>query len=210
MRTRVKICGFTRIEDAVYAAQNGVDAIGLVFYPPSPRHIEIEQAIKIVNALPAFTTVVALFVDEQEAQIRKVLTQVPIDCIQFHGDEPAKTCRIYGKRYIKAVSMKDNIDIDALVHEYHDAAGLLLDAYHPDAKGGTGNQFDWELIPKHCSLPIILAGGLDETNAKQAIQTVRPYALDVSSGVEVNKGIKDSLKIAAFIKQVNEGDRVRT
>jgi phosphoribosylanthranilate isomerase len=210
MRTRVKICGFTRIEDAVYAAQNGVDAIGLVFYPPSPRHIEIEQAIKIVNALPAFTTVVALFVDEQEAQIRKVLAQVPIDCIQFHGDEPAKTCRIYGKRYIKAVSMKDNIDIDALVHEYHDAAGLLLDAYHPDAKGGTGNQFDWELIPKHCSLPIILAGGLDETNAKQAIQTVRPYALDVSSGVEVNKGIKDSLKIAAFIKQVNEGDRVRT
>ena len=210
MRTRVKICGFTRIEDAVYAAQNGVDAIGLVFYPPSPRHIDIEQAIKITNALPAFTTVVALFVDEQEAQIRKVLAQVPIDCIQFHGDEPAKTCRIYGKRYIKAVSMKDNIDIDALVHEYHDAAGLLLDAYHPDAKGGTGNQFDWELIPKHCSLPIILAGGLDETNAKQAIQTVRPYALDVSSGVEVNKGIKDSLKIAAFIKQVNEGDRVRT
>ncbi|MEY3788653.1 MAG: hypothetical protein RLZ75_2860, partial [Pseudomonadota bacterium] len=205
MRTRVKICGFTRIEDAVYAAQNGVDAIGLVFYPPSPRHIEIEQAIKIVNALPAFTTVVALFVDEQEAQIRKVLAQVPIDCIQFHGDEPAKTCRIYGKRYIKAVSMKDNIDIDALVHEYYDAAGLLLDAYHPDAKGGTGNQFDWELIPKHCSLPMILAGGLDETNAKQAIQTVRPYALDVSSGVEVNKGIKDSLKIAAFIKQVNEG-----
>jgi len=210
MRTRVKICGFTRIEDAVYAAHNGVDAIGLVFYPPSPRHIDIEQAIKITNALPAFTTVVALFVDEQEAQIRKVLAQVPIDCIQFHGDEPAKTCRIYGKRYIKAVSMKDNIDIDALVHEYHDAAGLLLDAYHPDAKGGTGNQFDWELIPKHCSLPIILAGGLDETNAKQAIQTVRPYALDVSSGVEVNKGIKDSLKIAAFIKQVNEGDRVRT
>ena len=210
MRTRVKICGFTHIEDAVYAAHNGVDAIGLVFYPPSPRHVEIEQAIKIVNALPAFTSVVALFVDEQEACIREVLARVPIDCIQFHGDETAETCRIYGKRYIKAVSMKNNIDIDALALEYHDATGLLLDAYHPDAKGGTGNQFDWALIPKHCDLPIILAGGLDETNAKQAVQTVRPYALDVSSGVEAKKGIKDSLKIAAFIKQVNEGDRVRT
>ena len=210
MRTRVKICGFTRIEDAVEAANLGVDAIGLVFYPPSPRHVEIEQAIQIVNALPAFTTVVALFVDEQEARIREILQRVPIDCLQFHGDEPAKTCRIYGKRYIKAVSMKDNIDIQALTLEYHDADGLLLDAYHPDAKGGTGSQFDWALIPQHCTLPIILAGGLDETNAKLAVQTVRPYALDISSGVELKKGVKDSLKMAAFIKQVNEGDRVRT
>ena len=210
MRTRVKICGFTRIEDAVEAANLGVDAIGLVFYPPSPRHVEIEQAIQIVNALPAFTTVVALFVDEQEARIREILQRVPIDCLQFHGDEPAKTCRIYGKRYIKAVSMKDNIDIQALTLEYHDADGLLLDAYHPDAKGGTGSQFDWALIPQHCTLPIILAGGLDETNAKLAVQTVRPYALDISSGVELKKGVKDSLKMAAFIKQVNEGNRIIT
>lgn len=208
MRTRVKICGFTRIEDAVYAAHNGVDAIGLVFYPFSPRHVEIEQAIRIVNALPAFTSVVALFVDEQEAKIREVLAQVPIDCIQFHGDETAEACRIYGKRYIKAVSMREGIDIRALAHYYHDAAGLLLDAFHPDAKGGTGNQFNWSLIPKQLDLPIILAGGLDETNAKLAVQTVKPYALDVSSGVETRKGIKDSLKMAAFIKQVNEGDRV--
>jgi phosphoribosylanthranilate isomerase len=210
MRTRVKICGFTRIEDAVEAANLGVDAIGLVFYPPSPRHVEIEQAIQIVNALPAFTTVVALFVDEQEARIREILQRVPIDCLQFHGDEPAKTCRIYGKRYIKAVSMKDNIDIQALTLEYHDADGLLLDAYHPDAKGGTGSQFDWALIPQHCTLPIILAGGLDETNAKLAVQTVRPYALDISSGVELTKGVKDSLKMAAFIKQVNESDKATT
>ena len=210
MRTRVKICGFTRIEDAVEAANLGVDAIGLVFYPPSPRHVEIEQAIQIVNALPAFATVVALFVDEQEARIREILQRVPIDCLQFHGDEPAKTCRIYGKRYIKAVSMKDNIDIQALTLEYHDADGLLLDAYHPDAKGGTGSQFDWALIPQHCTLPIILAGGLDETNAKLAVQTVRPYALDISSGVELKKGVKDSLKMAAFIKQVNEGNRIIT
>ncbi len=208
MRTRVKICGFTRVEDAVYAAYSGVDAIGLVFYPPSPRHVEIEQAIKIVNALPAFTSVVALFVDEQEARIREVLAQVPIDCLQFHGDEPAKACRIYGKRYIKAIRMQDGIDIAALAEHYHDAAGLLLDAFHPDAKGGTGNQFNWDMIPGQCTLPIILAGGLDETNAKQAVQTVKPYALDVSSGVEAKKGIKDSLKMAAFINQVNEGNQV--
>jgi phosphoribosylanthranilate isomerase len=210
MRTRVKICGFTRVEDAVYAAQLGVDAIGLVFYPPSPRHVEIEQAIKIVNALPAFTSVVALFVDEQEARIREVLARVPIDCIQFHGDEHAKDCRIYGKRYIKAVRMQDGIDIITLAHHYRDAAGLLLDAFHPGAKGGTGSQFDWGLIPKKCSLPVILAGGLDETNAKQALEAVRPYALDVSSGVEATKGVKNSLKMAAFIRQVNEGDRVTT
>jgi phosphoribosylanthranilate isomerase len=210
MRTRVKICGFTCIEDAVYAAHMGADAIGLVFYPPSPRHVEIEQAVKIVNALPAFTSVVALFVDEQEARIREVLARVSIDCLQFHGDEPAEACRVYGKRYIKAIRMQNDIDIGALALHYHDAAGLLLDAYHPNAKGGTGNQFDWEVIPKQCTLPVILAGGLDETNAKQAVQTVRPYALDVSSGVETKKGIKDSLKMAAFIKQVNEGDRVTT
>ena len=210
MRTRVKICGFTRVDEAVYAAHLGVDAIGLVFYPPSPRHVEIEQAVRIVQALPAFTSVVALFVDEQEARIREVLAQVAIDCIQFHGNEPAEACRIYGKRYIKAIRMQDGIDIPALALDYHDAAGLLLDAYHPDAKGGTGSQFDWDLIPKQCTLPIILAGGLDADNAKQAVQTVRPYALDVSSGVEASKGIKDSLKMAAFIKQVNEGDRVTT
>ena len=210
MRTRVKMCGFTSVEDAVYAAHLGVDAIGLVFYPPSPRHVEIEQAVRIVNALPAFTSVVALFVDEQEARIRDVLARVSIDCIQFHGDEPAEACRMYGKRYIKALRMQEGIDIGALAHHYHDADGLLLDAYHPDAKGGTGSQFDWALIPGQCSLPIILAGGLDETNAKQAVQSVRPYALDVSSGVEAEKGVKDALKMAAFIQQVNEGDRVTT
>ncbi|MDD2659256.1 MAG: phosphoribosylanthranilate isomerase [Methylococcales bacterium] len=210
MRTRVKICGFTRVEDAVYAANLGVDAIGLVFYPPSPRHVGIEQAIKIVNALPAFTSIVALFADEEESKIRNVLARVPVDCLQFHGDEPAEACRIYGKRYLKALRMQDDIDIGALALSYHDAAGLLLDAYHPGVKGGTGSQFDWELIPKQCNLPIILAGGLDETNAKQAVQSVRPYALDVSSGVEADKGIKDSHKMAAFIKQVNEGDKVTT
>ncbi|MGZ8135896.1 MAG: phosphoribosylanthranilate isomerase [Methylococcaceae bacterium] len=208
MRTRVKICGFTRVEDAVYAAHSGVDAIGLVFYPPSPRHVEIEQAVKIVNALPAFTSVVALFVDEQEARIHEVIEQVAIDCLQFHGDETAEQCRLYNKRYIKALRMQDGIDCSALAQEYHDATGLLLDAYHPGAKGGTGSRFNWELIPKQCDLPIILAGGLDADNARHAVQTVRPYALDVSSGVEVGKGIKDAQKMAAFIREVNEGDRI--
>jgi phosphoribosylanthranilate isomerase len=207
MRTRVKICGFTRVKEAVYAAHQGADAIGLVFYSPSPRNVTIAQAQDITEALPAFTTVVALFVNESEARIREVLQQVPIDCLQFHGDEPASACRIYGKRYIKAVRMQPNTDIAELTVQYHDAAGLLLDAYHPDAKGGTGQSFDWDLIPKQCALPIILAGGLDAANAKQAIQAVQPYALDVSSGVESSRGIKDALKVAAFIQQVNESDR---
>ncbi|MFI3154974.1 MAG: phosphoribosylanthranilate isomerase [Methylococcaceae bacterium] len=208
MRTRVKICGFTRVEDAVYAARSGVDAIGLVFYPPSPRNVGIEQAAKIVNALPAFVSVVALFVDERESRIREVLERVSIDCLQFHGDEPAEACRQYGRRYMKAVRMQDGIDISSLALQYHDAAGLLLDAYHPGTKGGTGSGFDWNRIPEHCALPIVLAGGLDQHNARQAVQTVRPYALDVSSGVEAEKGVKDALKMAAFIREVNEGDRI--
>ncbi|SJM95937.1 N-(5'-phosphoribosyl)anthranilate isomerase [Crenothrix polyspora] len=207
MRTRVKICGFTRVEDAVYAAHAGVDAIGLVFYPPSPRHVDIDQAIKIISALPAFVSVVALFVDEQEAKIREVLHYLPVDCLQFHGSEPASACRIYNTRYIKAVSMQQDTDISALATHYHDAAGLLLDTYHPAAKGGTGHQFDWSLIPKLHPLPIILAGGLDASNARLAIQTVKPYALDVSSGVEAGKGIKDDLKISAFLKEINESDK---
>jgi phosphoribosylanthranilate isomerase len=208
MRTRVKICGFTRVEDAVCAARLGVDAIGLVFYPPSPRHVEIEQAIEIVKALPAFVSVIALFVDEQESRIRQVLEQVPIDCLQFHGDESAEACRLYSRRYIKAVRMQTGADIPKLALQYHDATGLLLDAYHPDAKGGTGNRFDWELIPINCALPIVLAGGLDADNARQAVQAVSPYALDVSSGVETEKGVKDALKMAAFIREVNEGNRI--
>ena len=205
MRTRVKICGFTRPEEAVYAAHLGVDAIGLVFYPPSPRNVEIEQALAIINALPAFTTVVGLFVDEQEARIREILAKLPIDCLQFHGNEPPETCRIYGKRYIKAVPMTKEVDMSSLALKYHDADGLLLDAYDANAKGGTGHSFNWDLIPKNCALPIILAGGLDSSNAQRAIKTVKPYALDVSSGVEITKGVKDSQKIATFIEQVNIG-----
>jgi len=208
MRTRVKICGFTRVEDAVNAAKSGVDAIGLVFYPPSPRNVEIDQAVKIVNALPAFVSIVALFVDEQESRIREVLEKVSVDCLQFHGDEPAEACRQYGKRYIKAIRMRPGIDISALAKDYHDAAGLLLDAYHPGAKGGTGSRFNWELVPQTCALPIVLAGGLDITNVRQAIQQLRPYAVDVSSGVEADKGLKDSVKMTTFVNEVNETDTI--
>ncbi len=207
MRTRVKICGFTQVEDAVAAAKLGVDAIGLVFYPPSPRNVSIEQAISIVNALPAFVTVVALFVDEQEAKIREVLGKVSVDCLQFHGDETADACRLYNKPYMKAIRMKPELDVMVIAEEYKDASALLLDAYHPGIKGGSGSQFDWDLIPKDCTLPVILAGGLQVDNATQAVQSVKPYALDVSSGVESSKGIKDVAKMAAFIQAINEGDR---
>lgn len=207
MRTRVKICGFTQVDDAVAAAKQGVDAIGLVFYPPSPRNVSIEQAENIVNALPAFVTVVALFVDEQESQVREVLSKVSIDCLQFHGDETAEACRLYNKPYMKAIRMKPEMDVMAIAEEYKDASALLLDAYHPGIKGGSGSQFDWGLIPNDCALPVVLAGGLNVGNAMQAVQSVRPYALDVSSGVESSKGIKDVAKMAAFIQAINEGDR---
>lgn len=207
MRTRVKICGFTRVEDAVHAACLGVDAIGLVFYSPSPRNVEIPSAIQIVKALPAFVSIVALFVNEKATRVQEVLEKVNIDCIQFHGDEPAVFCRGFGKPYIKAARMQQGVDIDALSHEYHDAAGILLDAYHPDTQGGTGQCFDWQMIPDHCNKPIILAGGLTPENARQAVQKVTPYALDVSSGVEAGKGIKDAARMAVFIKEVNEADR---
>jgi phosphoribosylanthranilate isomerase len=207
MRTRVKICGFTQAKDAVAAANLGVDAIGLVFYPPSPRHVSIEQAKEIVAALPAFVTVVALFVDEQASQIREVLSRVSIDCIQFHGNESVDACRVYNKPYMKAIRMKPGLDVMEIARHYNDAAALLLDAYHPGIKGGSGSQFDWDLIPEDCPLPVVLAGGLQVDNVKQAIQSVKPYALDVSSGVEAEKGVKDVARMAAFIQQINEGDR---
>lgn len=203
MRTRVKICGFTRVDDALIAAALGVDAIGLVFYPPSPRNVSIEQAADIVQALPAFVSTVALFVDADPNWIREVLNTVAIDCLQFHGDEAAADCRLYGKRYIKAIRMRPEVSLSTLETEYADASGLLLDAYHPGVQGGTGSGFDWERIPAQRKLPIILAGGLSPENAGLAVQQVKPYALDVSSGVESGKGIKDAQKMAEFIRITN-------
>ena len=204
MRTRVKICGFTQPADALAAANLGVDAIGLVFYPPSPRNVSIAQAAEIVKSLPAFVTVVALFVDAEADWIREVLRNINVDCLQFHGNESPQDCRRYAKPYIKAIRMKSDTSLTDIQQHYADAAGLLLDAYHPGVQGGTGSSFDWEMIPQNCTLPIILAGGLSTDNAALAVQQVRPYALDVSSGVEAEKGIKDVAKMAAFIRKTNQ------
>jgi len=204
MRTRVKICGFTRTVDANSAAALGVDAVGLVFYRPSPRFIEIEQAVAVSKALPAFVSVVALFVDAESAWIEQVLQHVPIDCLQFHGNETPDECRRYGKPYIKAVRMHAGVDFNKIERDYADARGLLVDAFQPGVQGGTGMGFDWNLIPDRRKLPLILAGGLTAENAAQAIIAVKPYALDVSSSVEAAKGIKDVAKMAAFIRKTNQ------
>ncbi|MCQ8129955.1 phosphoribosylanthranilate isomerase [Methylomonas rivi] len=204
MRTRVKICGFTRVEDALAAARLGVDAIGLVFYAQSPRNVSMARAAEITRALPAFVSVVGLFVDAEPDWVRDVLAEVNIDCLQFHGNESPEDCRLYAKPYIKAVRMRPDTDLEDIQAQYADAAGLLLDAYHPGAQGGTGSGFDWELIGGNLSLPLILAGGLSPENAALAVQQVRPYALDVSSGVEAGKGIKDAEKMAAFIRKINQ------
>lgn len=209
MRTRVKICGLTRSGDAVAAAALGADAIGLVFYPPSPRNVDTEQARAIVAALPPFLTVVGLFVDETEARIRDVLAQVRIDLIQFHGDETPEHCESFGKPFIKAIRMRPGTDLTQVASKYRGASGLLLDADDPQAKGGTGARFDWSMVAPDCSLPVILAGGLKPENVGEALRRVRPYAVDVSSGVEAAKGIKDIGKMAAFLKEVYQFDHAR-
>ena len=203
VRTRVKICGITRVEDALIAVAQGADAIGLVFYPPSPRYVTPAQAAEIVNALPAFITVVALFVDASRADVEAVLSQVNIDLIQFHGQETADECRQYGKSYMKAIRVKSDTNLVQYTTEYSDAKALLLDTYAEGVPGGTGQVFDWTVIPKNLSKPIVLAGGLDAENVEQAIRQVKPYAVDVSGGVEFKKGIKDAAKIAAFMRGVS-------
>jgi phosphoribosylanthranilate isomerase len=203
VRTRVKICGITRVEDALIAVAQGADAIGLVFYPPSPRYVTPAQAAEIVNALPAFITVVALFVDASRADVEAVLSQVNIDLIQFHGQETADECRQYGKSYMKAIRVKSDTNLVQYTTEYSDAKALLLDTYAEGVPGGTGQVFDWTIIPKNLSKPIVLAGGLDAENVEQAIRQVKPYAVDVSGGVEFKKGIKDAAKIAAFMRGVS-------
>ncbi|NJD07741.1 MAG: phosphoribosylanthranilate isomerase [Methylococcaceae bacterium] len=206
MRTRVKICGFTRSEDAAEAARLGADAIGLVFYPPSPRHVDIDRAVAICRTLPAFVTVVGLFVDEAREGVEQVMDRVPLDLLQFHGDEPAEYCRSFGRPYFKAVRMAAGTDLAGLAKAYGDARGLLLDADDAQAKGGTGTRFDWALVPERCTLPVILAGGLKPDNVVAALEQVRPYAVDVSSGVESAKGIKDHNKMAAFLNEVHRFD----
>lgn len=205
MRTRVKICGITRVEDGLAAAAAGADAIGLVF-ADSPRRVTVDQARAITRALPPFVTVVGLFVDAPAGQVQEVLGQVSIDLLQFHGKETPVQCRETGRPYIKAIHMASDVDLKVEAKRYADAAGLLLDSFHPKLAGGTGAVFDWSQVSasamREMGKPVILAGGLTPENVARAVQTVRPYAVDVSSGVEQNKGIKDAAKIVAFIRNV--------
>jgi phosphoribosylanthranilate isomerase len=202
MRTRAKICGITRRQDADSAAESGADAIGLVFYPPSPRAVTIAQAKQIVAALPPFVSVVALFVDPEPQQVSQCLDALAVDIIQFHGNESPAFCEQYDKPYIKAVRMRTDTELQSLAQQYASARGLLLDSYQPGVPGGTGKTFDWSLIAE-IDKPVILAGGLHADNVQQAIRQVRPFAVDVSGGVESEKGIKSHDKISAFMREVS-------
>jgi phosphoribosylanthranilate isomerase len=203
--TRVKICGITRPEDGREAARLGADAIGLVFYPPSPRNVSPEAARAVVAALPPFVTVVGLFVDPEPAWVEAVLAACPLDVLQFHGEEPARFCRAFGRPYLKAVRMRAGVDLAVLAQHYDDARGLLVDAYVEGVAGGTGARFDWSLLPKELGLPLVLSGGLDAGNVAEAVRRVQPAAVDVSSGVEAAKGIKDAALMAAFISGAKHG-----
>ncbi|MDC7825451.1 phosphoribosylanthranilate isomerase [Pseudomonas sp. BLCC-B13] len=197
---RVKICGITRVEDALAAVAAGADAIGLVFYAKSPRAVDIEQARAILAALPPFVTSVGLFVDAERSELERILASVPLDLLQFHGDESVQQCEAFGRPYIKALRVKAGDDIAAQVARYPSAQGILLDAYVEGVPGGTGEAFDWSLIPQALSKPLILAGGLRPDNVAEAVSRVRPYAVDVSGGVEASKGVKDVEKVGAFIR----------
>jgi phosphoribosylanthranilate isomerase len=206
MRTRIKICGITRVEDAADAVRFGADAIGLVFYPPSPRAVSLDQAKTIVKSLPPFVTVVGLFVNQDRATIEHCIDEARIDLLQFHGDEPAQACGGYSRPWIKAIRMRQGIDLIEAERTYTHASGLLLDSYKAGVPGGTGECFDWHRIPTDLASRIILAGGLDAQNVARAIQQVHPYAVDVSGGVERSKGVKDTAKIEAFIAGVKRAD----
>jgi phosphoribosylanthranilate isomerase len=202
MRTRVKICGITRPEDGIEAARLGADAIGLVFYAPSPRHVTVAQAQAVCAVLPPFVSVVGLFVDAPAAEVLEVLQAVPLDVLQFHGDEAPAYCAAFGRPYLKALRMRDGLDVAAEARRYADAQGLLLDTYVPGEAGGTGQSFDWQRVPQGLDQPIILAGGLTPDNVAEAITTARPYGVDVSGGVEQAKGIKSAAKMATFMRGV--------
>lgn len=202
-RTRIKICGLTREADLRAAVELGADAIGFVFYPPSPRALTAEQASQLARHLPPFVTLVGLFVNEEPARVREILRRVPLQLLQFHGEEEADYCRQFGLPYIKAARVRAGFDLLEYAANFPDARGLLLDAY-VDGYGGAGQTFDWTLIPPHLPLPIILSGGLEAGNVHEAIRRLRPWAVDVSSGVEVpgHKGLKDAARMAAFINGV--------
>lgn len=202
-KIRTKICGITTPEDALYAAYAGADALGLVFYPQSPRAIDIIKAQKITAALPPFVSVVALFVNESAQNIRRILAEVPIHLIQFHGDEDDAFCRQFDRPYIKAIRVQTASDIQNAAHLFPNAQALLFDAYHPSEYGGTGHCFDWTLLAEYSGKPWVLAGGLTPENVGEAVRITGAESVDVSGGVEASKGKKDAAKVAAFIREAN-------
>jgi phosphoribosylanthranilate isomerase len=205
VRTRVKICGITRPQDGVAAARAGADAIGLVFYPPSPRFLSIERAREIREALPPFVQPVALFVNADAAQVAQAIGRVHPSLLQFHGEETPEFCAQFGVPYVKACRVAPGVDLLKYLRTFSSASGWLLDA-HVEEYGGVGASFDWSLVPENLERPLVLSGGLTRDNVATAVRRVRPWAVDVSSGVESAKGIKDAAKIAAFIAEVRNAD----
>lgn len=199
MAVRVKICGITRLDDALQAVNAGADALGFVFYDKSPRYVTAAQAEALCSGLPPFITRVGLFVDASADFVISVLKTVPLDLLQFHGDETPAYCAQFGKPYIKAVRVHAATDLLKYAADFDAACGLLLDAYVPGVPGGTGESFDWKLIPANFPKPVVLSGGLTPANVSDAVQQTRPWAVDVSSGVELSKGIKDPHQVAQFI-----------
>ena len=204
-RTRIKICGLTRPEDVIAAVESGADAIGLVFYPPSPRHVSVARAAELATLIPPFVTTVGLFVNPEPNDIERVLAHVPLQLLQFHGDESEADCARYGRSWIKAARMHGGVDLVEFCASHSSASGILLDAF-VEGYGGGGKVFDWSLIPEGLNRRLILSGGLDPDNVIEAVRRVRPWAVDVSSGVESGKGIKDAARIAAFIAGVRDAD----
>ncbi len=205
MRTRVKICGITRARDAVDAANAGADAVGFVFYPQSPRFLSIARAVELRDALPPFVQTVALFVNPGRREVEEVVEHVRPSMLQFHGEEHPSFCTSFSVPWIKACRVKSGVDLVEYLRPYSGAAGWLADAY-VEGYGGEGRSFDWSLVPSERDRPLILSGGLASDNVREAIRRVRPWAVDVSSGVESAKGIKDAAKIAAFIQEVKNAD----
>ncbi len=205
-RTRIKFCGLSRPDDVTAAVDAGADAIGLVFYPPSSRAVTPAQARELVAGVPPFITVTGLFVDMEPEQVAMIAEQVPLDLVQFHGRETADQCQRSPRPWIKAVRARPDTDWEATLEDWPGARGLLLDAWHPEKAGGTGQVFDWSRIPHHWRSRIILAGGLTPDNVGDAIATVRPYGVDVSGGIESSPGIKDAARMRAFADAVRRED----
>jgi phosphoribosylanthranilate isomerase len=205
VRTRVKICGITRASDVQAAAEAGADALGLVFYPPSPRFLEFEQARALRRAMPPFVSAIALFVNPSAEEVERVLERVQPDALQFHGEETPEFCDRFGVPYIKACRVRQGVDLLEYWRPFSGASGWLADAY-VEGYGGAGASFDWTLVPAKLDRPLIVSGGLRRENVRQAMHALRPWAVDVSSGVESAKGIKDAARITAFIEEVRNAD----